>query len=148
MKIGIIGSSPRAGRIERALAEAGHDLTTGSAYDRASTAEVIVLAVPWDQLDKTIVQMGRLGDTVVIDASDAPPSVEPSGAEMLALKLNSPHVVEAFGEDATPGDPIPVCADDPQAKATVMELIRSCGYEASDAGPLNRAGALERASAA
>ncbi len=148
MKIGIIGTSPRAERIERALVEHGHEMTTGSPYDRALAAEVIVLAVPWEQLDKTIVQMGRLGDTVVLDATDPPESLDTSGAEMMALKLNSPHVVEAFGDDAHPGDPIPVCADDPQAKATVMELIHSCGYEATDAGPLNRAGALERAGAA
>jgi predicted dinucleotide-binding enzyme len=150
MKIGIIGTSPRAERIERALREAGHELVVGSPYDQVRTSEVIVIAVPWDKVDKTVVQMGQLGDTVIVDAVDATeaPADDLSGAEQLARKLNSPHVVEAFGDDAKPGDAIPVCADDPQAKAVVMELIRSCGYEPTDAGPLAKAGPFEKADAA
>jgi len=147
MKIGIIGTSPRAERIERALRDAGHELVEGTPYDQVRTSEVIVMAVPWDKVDKTIVQMGRLGDTVVVDATEAPAD-DLSGAEQLARKLNSPHVVEAFGNDARPGDAIPVCADDPEAKSVVMELIRSCGYEPTDAGPLAKAGPLEKADAA
>jgi predicted dinucleotide-binding enzyme len=147
MKIGIIGTSPRAERIERALRDAGHELVTGAPYDQVLASEVVVLAVPWDKVDKTAVQMGQLGDTVIVDATDAPPD-DLSGAEQLARKLNSPHVVEAFGDDAHPGDAIPICADDPQAKSIVMELIRSCGYEPTDAGPLAKAGPLEKADAA
>jgi len=147
MKIGIIGTSPRAERIERALRDAGHELMTGTPYDQVRTSEVVVIAVPWDKVDKTVVQMGQLGDTVIVDATDAPED-ELSGAEQLARKLNSPHVVEAFGSEAGPGDAIPVCADDPQAKAVVMELIRSCGYQPTDAGPLAKAGPLEKADAA
>jgi predicted dinucleotide-binding enzyme len=147
MKIGIIGTSPRAERIERALRDAGHELVAGKPYDQVIGSDVIVIAVPWDKVDTTVVQMGRLGDTVIVDATDAPPD-DLSGAEQLARKLNSPHVVEAFGDDARPGDAIPVCADDPQAKAVVMDLIRSCGYEPTDAGPLAKAGPLEKADAA
>lgn len=148
MKIGIIGTSPRAERIQRALSQNGHELIGGTPYDQVLNSEVVVMAVPWGSVDKTIVQMGRIGDTVVIDATEPTAQSDTSGAEQLARKLNSPHVVEVFGEDAEPGDAIPVCADDPQAKATVMELIRSCGYEATDAGPLANAGALERATTA
>jgi len=149
MKIGIIGTSPRAERIERALRDAGHELIAGTPYDQVRTSEVIVIAVPWDKVDKTVVQMGRLGDTVIVDATEPPADADDlSGAEQLARKLNSPHVVEAFGGDAEPGDAIPVCADDPGAKAVVMELIRSCGFEPTDAGPLANAGPLEKADVA
>lgn len=147
MKIGIIGTSPRAERIARVLTDHGHELIEGKPYDQVIGSDVIVMAVPWEKVDKTIVQMGQLGDTVVIDATDAPPD-DLSGAEQLARKMNSPHVVETFGDDAEPGEAIPVCADDPAAKAIVMELIRSCGYEPTDAGPLAKAGPLEKANVA
>jgi len=143
MKIALIGNTPRAERIGRVLTGSGHELATGIPYDQVTASDAIVMAVPWDKVDKTVVQMGPVGDKVVIDAVDAPSDDDKSGAERLALKLNSPHVVEAFAEDAEPGDAIRVCADDPEAKAVVMDLIRSCGYEAEDAGPLANAAKLE-----
>lgn len=148
MKIAIIGSSPRAERIERVLVASGHEIIGGKPYDQVSASDVVVMAVPWPKLDKAIVQMGRIGDTIVLNATEGPVSDDLSTAEQLARKLNSTHVVEAFSEGAKPGDPIPVCADDREAKKVVMELIRSCGYQPTDAGPLTNAGPLEKADAA
>lgn len=147
MKIGIIGNTPRAEEIGRVLTGSGHELVTGIPYDKVTASEAIVIAVPWEKVDQAVVRMGPVGDKVVIDAVDAPEDDGKSGAERLAQKLNSAHVVEAFAEDAKPGDPIPVCADDPQAKAVVMELIRSCGYEPEDAGPLANAAKYEHSAA-
>ncbi len=136
MKIAIIGNTPRAEALGRVLTGGGHEVvTSGVPYDRVTAADVIVLAVAWERIDKAVVQMGPIGDKVVIDAVNAPEGKQ-SGAEQVALKLNSQHVVEAFAQDASPGDPVNVCADDPDAKALVMELLRSCGFEPRDAGPL------------
>jgi len=72
-----------------------------------------------------------------------------SGAEALAKKVRSAHVVSAFGtvpsevlfgvyqarrKATRPG--LVYCGDDERAKDTAAELIRDAGFDPVDAGPL------------
>jgi 8-hydroxy-5-deazaflavin:NADPH oxidoreductase len=86
MKIAIIGT----GRLGRGFATAlssHHEVVfgsrdpekaakvagaTGAAHatsyeDAASSADIVILAVPWKAIDKTLSQLGKLAGTVVVD---------------------------------------------------------------------------------
>jgi len=59
-------------------------------------------------------------------------------------KLDNRHVVKAFVEPPENGDSFKVASNDPEARAAVEALIEGCGCHAIDAGPLERAGEIER----
>lgn len=167
MTIGIIGADDRAVAIGRMLQRCGHhvsfsDPTSNHAaehaaealggeakacttYDQAATSEALVIAVHWDDLDGTLKALGDYKDGLVIDATRPPGTEEgTSGAEILAKKLDNRHVVKAFVDITDPHDPIRVASDDPEARVQVEEMIRMCGGTVEDAGPLSKAGEIER----
>jgi predicted dinucleotide-binding enzyme len=167
MRIGIVGTNPRSEAIGRLLAANGIAVTmsdprtpqraTDAAaamgegvesqvpYEQVLDSDIILMALPWEDLDRAVTAMGPVGDTVVVDASVPDASVRGSGAEAIARKLDSPHVVETFADLPPPGSTVALCGDDPQAKATVCEMLRTCGFTPNDLGPLSRADELERA---
>lgn len=166
MVIGIIGADDRAVAIGRLLKTCGHsisfsdptdqthaerashalaDSSAATTYDQAATAEALVLAAHWEDLDTVLASLGDYKDGVVIDAT-RPPLMEdsPSGAELLEKKLDNRHVVKAFVEDVEPRGTVKVASDDPNARALVCEMIESCGGTAVDLGPLSEAATIER----
>ena len=167
MKIAIIGTTPHGQAIGRLLATSGHevsvsdpyapdraapvaagiasDASAATPYEQASVSDVLILATRWEDLDKVLAAMGAPPDSaVIVDASKPPRPGPHSGAEMLAKRLNSHRVVEAFTQTPEAGATIPLCGDDPEAKEIVMDIIRSMGCTPEDRGGLKHAAEIER----
>jgi predicted dinucleotide-binding enzyme len=96
------------------------------------------------EVDRTIQAIGSTTEAVIVDA------VEPergngmlSGAEILARKLDSHRVVRALINMPQSGANIPICGDDPIAKAVVDDALHASGCLTTDRGPLRHATELE-----
>jgi len=183
MNIAIIG----AGNVGRALAtsftRAGHAVritsrdpedagavaaatgarTAESNAAAASTADVVVLAIPFDSAEAVAAEIrDAVAGKPVVDVSNrmafgpTGPTIDngPSNAERLAAWLPEAAVVKAFNTvfASNQADPIVngiqldgfVAADDAAAKTAVLELVASIGLRPIDAGPLARAQQLEQ----
>ena len=146
----------------RALSEA-----TGAAAmipaDAAAAADVVVLSLPWLGAEASIRALGNLSGKVVIDCTN-PLGFEDgrlflergfttSGGEAVAGWLPGAQVVktlnqvgaELMADNATlNGDPVMfVAGDHPDAKDTVMTLLKEIGFEAIDAGDITQSRLLE-----
>ncbi len=150
MKIGIVGSNERAKAIGRLLQAGGHKLTfsdpdsPGGPYRQAMCSDILMFAVGPQDVDRTVRAIGSTTEAVIVDA------VEPergngalSGAEILARKLDSHRVVRALINMPQSGANIPICGDDPTAKAAVDGALHACGCLTTDRGPLAHATELE-----
>ena len=124
-------------------------------------AEVVVLAVPFAAVPDIAADLGAaLDGKIVIDVTNRLNSENPaatidgtSNAEQIQAMLPRARVVKAFNTalaarqedprvDGVPLDGF-VAADDDQAKAAVLDLVRSVGFRPIDAGSLAMARALE-----
>jgi hypothetical protein len=178
MDIAIIG----AGNVGKALASsfrrAGHEVTISAAHpesatevasevgakaaatntEAASTAELVVLAVPATALESVAREIGpTVAGKVVVDVTNRP-TPDPAGsptsvAEELQERLPAAKVVKAFNtafasrqaEPVVNGIPADgfVAADDEGAKRTVLDAVASIGFRPVDAGSLAAARTLE-----
>jgi predicted dinucleotide-binding enzyme len=166
MKIGIIGDGNVGSALARGLKRAGHEVRAvgndGAAIrDTASSAELVVVAVPFGAIDDVVKAAGKFleGKTVVdvTNALDANMNLAvgftTSGAEELQKKLPRSRVVKAFNtvfaqqmDSGKLGDQrlsAFVASDDESARNQVIELARSIGFDAIDSGPLKNARLLE-----
>lgn len=129
----------------------------------AARAEVIVLAVPWGAVPAALAACGDLSGRILIDATN-PLAFGPdglaltlgfstSGGEEVARLAPGAAVFKTMNQvgfevmrDAS-GYPAPpvmfVAGDDAARKPRVLSLVADLGFEAVDAGPLNRARLLE-----
>lgn len=166
MKIAIIGDGNVGSALRRGFARGGHDAkAVGNEPDRlhefASSADVVVLAVPFGAIDNVVHELGNSVDgKILVDVTNAlnedyglAVGFTTSGAEELQKKMPRAKVVKAFntvfasnmdrgqvkGEKLT----VLVAGDDQQAKRAVLELATSIGFDAVDAGPLMNARLLE-----
>jgi NADPH-dependent F420 reductase len=134
-----------------------------SNVDAIERAFVVALAVPATSLPEIAAEIApTVAGKVVIDVTNrmsfgpTGPTIDagPSNAEQLAGLLPGAAVVKAFNTvfATHQDDPIAegiqldgfVAADDPVARATVLELVDSVGLRPIDAGPLSRAVQLEQ----
>ena len=151
---------PHADDVEALVASIGKRAYSTSPDEAAASAEVVALAVPWDAAQSVVEGLGDLSGTILIDcmnplAAGLQPAVggDTSGAEQIAGWAPAARVVKAFNTTgannmADPdyaGTPLTmfVCGDDAEATSTVAELAEDLGFEAVDAGPLDRARLLE-----
>jgi predicted dinucleotide-binding enzyme len=132
-----------------------------SNQEAAAGADIVVLAVPYDAVLDVVDELGgTLSGKIVVDATN---QVRPdmsglvnegtSVAELIQARAPKARVLKAFNtalaarqaEPSVQGTQLDgyVAGDDPQAKATVLELVRSVGFHPIDAGPLVMARALE-----
>ena len=137
--------------------------SVGSNKDAAASADVVVLAVPFSNAEAVAHEIRDVvSGKPVIDVSNRMaygpngPTIDngPSNAERLAAWLPEAAVVKAFNTlfSSNQADPNVdgiqldgfVAADDPAAKATVLELVDSIGLRPIDAGSLDRAQQLEQ----
>lgn len=128
----------------------------------ATAADVVVFAIPFASAPEVAAEIaGAAVGKVVIDATNrmsfgaAGPDIDTatSNAEELAALLPDTHVVKAFNTllASNQGDPISsgvqldgyVAGDDSAAKATVLALVASIGFNPVDVGPLSRSRQLE-----
>jgi 8-hydroxy-5-deazaflavin:NADPH oxidoreductase len=190
--VGILGGTGPAGRgLAARLAQAGLTVTIGSrdaeraagvagevqsrwpalnlAIDgadnaRAATAELVIVATPWDSAIPTVRALREpLADKVVVSMANA---LVKEGREMLALVPPRGSVAAAV-QAALPASPVAaafhhlpasemenlqsgleadvlVCSDHPEATAATVALVeRMPGLRPLDAGSLNQAAAIE-----
>jgi|SRR5580700_950854 predicted dinucleotide-binding enzyme len=164
MKIGIVGSDDRAKAIGRLLRTGGHQVTLGDPiarerakraaaelgareaipYEQAMHSDLLVLAVPRQEVDRAVKAVGSGAGAVIVDAVEAERgNGSQSGAERLARKLDSHRVVRALINLPQSGANIPICGDDETSKGLVDRALHSCGCITTDRGPLARATELE-----
>jgi predicted dinucleotide-binding enzyme len=115
------------------------------------TSEVVVISVPWSVLPDALAQAGDLTGTIVIDTTNQYGSGPRPAAGQTAASFNKDRMpgarytksfntlTSAFQAETagrTGEDRVVqwVCGDDPEAKATVAELIEQLGYRAVDLG--------------
>ena len=180
MNITICGS----GNVGRALAggwkKAGHSVTfaardpngaktaelkkegyaVAAQAEAARSADVIVLATPWDATAATIKALGSLAGKIVVDATNPLTAklelalgFSDSAGETVARLASGAKVVKAFnttGANNMANSTYPagklmmaIAGDDAEAKKTVMGLAADLGFEPVDAGPLSMSRYLE-----
>lgn len=186
MRIGILGSGLMGAKLGTIFARVGHDVVfsysrsarklkrlareggphcrAGTPRDAVRESDVLLFAVPWEQVTDVLRQAGDLSDKVVVTcsmpvhASDTD-LVMPhglSGAEQLAKKAKGARIVAAFG--TVPSEvffgvfaarrrrrrpSLVYCGDDARAKGVAVRLIRDVGFDPVDAGPLRIARCAE-----
>ena len=134
-----------------------------AASNRAAVdgADLVVLAVPYTAMPDVLDDVGpALAGKMAVDATNpltpdySALAVEgTSGAEEIQARLPRARVVKAFNTQfaARQADPKIaglhvdgyVAADDEEAKAVVLDLVRAMGFHPIDAGQLTMARALE-----
>lgn len=124
-------------------------------------ATVVILAIPHSAVADLATRLSDWQGRILVDATNplAPGlaglsvGTTTSGAEELAKLARGARVVKAFnttgaenmGNAAYPGGTpfMPVCGDDPDARAQVIELAGLIGFDAVDCGALSAARYLE-----
>jgi predicted dinucleotide-binding enzyme len=145
----------RAGKVVRSTGAAG----AMSAAEAAAGAEVVILAVPWQAMDETLVRLGQLAGTVVVDVS-VPYGKERealgrrSSGEVVQKRLPRARVVKGWNHvfarylTAPEVDGIApsvlLAGDDRDAKRIVSALAREMGFHPVDVGSLRESYHLDR----
>lgn len=185
MKLGIIGSGNIGGSIgkwaskfgyevtfsarnikhaEEAAKEAGNNSKYGNSHNAVSSADLVLLAVPYTAVKDVLKEIGpELRGKILIDATN-PLNQDYSGlsigfttsaAEEIQKMVPEAKVVKAFNSvfssiyesqhSELSGKKIAVfyAGDDSSAKAKTAELITKLGFEAVDAGGLQSARTIE-----
>lgn len=165
-KVGIIGQGSVGSALARGLQKVGYEVKTAgkdqnAVRDAASSANIVILAVPFGELDATIKEAGKsLDGKIVVDVTNAigpgkdlAVGFTTSGAEELQKKIPQSKVVKAFNtvfakfmdSGRVDGKQLTafIAGDDARAKSEVMELARDIGFDAVDSGPLKNARMLE-----
>ena len=182
MRIAIIGTGNVGKALGTSLVRAGHDVTfaaqdadktrkvaaevggsaSASAADAASSADAIILAIPYGAAQAVAQSLGAsVNGKVVIDAtnplradfSGLATEGGPSAGEEIAEALPDARVAKAFntlfaslqadpGAQGTTLDAL-FATDDDRARSVLRDLLTSMGFRAVDAGPLRNARELE-----
>lgn len=179
MRIAIIGRGSVGGALAPRLAAGGHDVVVGArrpdpsasppqepVAEAADGADVTVLAVPWEAVERVRRVTGPLVGRIVVDCTNpigedltfAPVladsgKVHSSGGEAVQSLYPDARVVKAFATVGSPAmaDPVyaggrafmPLCGDDRPARQVVRRLAEDIGFEAVDVGPMRKAVHLE-----
>ena len=165
----VMVADQHADRAEQVAAEAGADqpgTASGVPEEQALAADIVVLALWYPAtVEFATANQSALAGKIVVDISNPldesftglslPPTT--SGAEELAAALPNSRVVKAFNTVPAPtlftgevgGTTLDtfVAADDADAKAAVMDLLRDSGLRGLDAGALANSRLLERLTA-
>lgn len=148
---------PNSDKTRKALEAAGTDVKVGTPAEAAAFGEVVVLAVPWPNVREVIPAMGDLSGKILVDTTNrfTPPSPDdgPFAAADVAKLAGGAKVVKAFNTLGWEGLVDPtfsghrvatfVCADDADARQTVMDLATELGLDAKDCGALANAQHVE-----
>lgn len=162
--IAIVGSGNVGKALRQGLERTGYEVRAtgrGQIAEAAAWADIIILAVPFAAIkDVTRALQTAADGKAVIDVTNAlTPDMQlalgfsTSGAEELQKTLPRAHVVKAFNtvfaqhmsSGSVLGQQLSVFAasDDEAARKAVLELGKSIGFDAIDAGPLKNARYLE-----
>jgi hypothetical protein len=167
MNVGIIGKGNVGSAIAAGLSRAGHEIKFGhrdpkeTVAEAAKWGEIIILAVPHENVADAAKSIGSLADgKILLDVTNAISEnmnlaigFSTSAAEELQKKLPKARVVKAFNtvfaQNQSTGRlgneqlTLFVASDEAKAKQSVMQLGRDIGFDPVDAGPLKSARYLE-----
>jgi predicted dinucleotide-binding enzyme len=153
----VISNSRGPETLRSLIAELGPSARAATASEAASAADLAIVSVPLKSYRDIPVE--PLAGKIVIDTNNYYPQRDGHIAELdsesvtssglLQAHLPTSRVVKAFNhihaaELTTHGKPsgspdrraLVIAGDDPQAKATVSELLDELGFDTVDAGPL------------
>jgi predicted dinucleotide-binding enzyme len=165
MRIAVIGKGNIGGTIGSKWRAAGHDVVYGardgagqgpggapvrSIGDALVDADVILLAVPGRAVPDVVNEQGAaLADKVVIDAVNRMGAPEFDSLALIAAAAPSDRYVRAFNSlgwesfaDPVPGTNLFFAAD-PQARASVEELLSAVGPEPAFVGDATATAAVD-----
>jgi NADPH-dependent F420 reductase len=152
--------NPNSEKTKKALAGVGKTATVAFVNDAARTADVVVLATPWESVPEVVFQIVDMKGKILVDCTNPirpnpewPLSQGTSAAEEIAKRLTGFRVVKAFntlGADnlsdvhfaSLPADGF-ICGDDIEAKKIVIALAEEIGLHPIDVGNLRNAELLE-----
>jgi hypothetical protein len=166
VKIGIIGKGNVGNALGNGLSgkhevKFGHRDPAELVAEAAKWGEIIILAVPYDDIDEAIREIKPYSDgKVVIDVTNAMgPKMElgisctTSTGEETQKKLPKARVVKAFntvfarnqstGKVGNEQLTAFIAGDDLKAKQTVAQLTRDIGFDPVDCGPIKAARYLD-----
>lgn len=181
MHIGIIGAGRIGGNLARLLTIAGHEVVAsytrdplglqrraaesgyraGPVAEAAHFGDVVVLSVPWPNIDAVLAEAGSQAGKIVIDTTNqyaAGGLVDLAGgtaAQVNQARLPGARLVKAYntltaqfqaraaGRSGPERVVMFLCGDDPAAKAIVSGLIDDTGFAPFDVGGLADAAWME-----
>lgn len=153
-------------KAETVAREVGNGVSSASIASAAKSADIVVLAVPFDAVGEVIEAAGGFVGKIVVDITN-PMKADFSGlsighttsaAEEIQKRAPKAKVVKAFntifaqvlqngGQAAGRPATVFVAGDDVAARAAVVDLARSAGFETLETGALATARYLEPAAA-
>lgn len=163
--LSIIGTGTMGQAIAAVAGKGGHtvELLGSDDVETPVSGDIVVLAVPYPAVSAVLEQRGsQLEGKVVVDITNPlnfatfdslTVPADSSAASEIAARLPNSRVLKAFNTTfagtlaaGTVGPlttTVLIAGDDPDAKATLSDVITSGGLNAIDAGPLKRARELE-----
>lgn len=163
--LSIIGTGTMGQAIAVVAGKGGHtvELLGSDDVETPVSGDIVVLAVPYPAVSAVLEQRGsQLEGKVVVDITNPlnfatfdslTVPADSSAASEIAARLPNSRVLKAFNTTfagtlaaGTVGPlttTVLIAGDDPDAKATLSDVITSGGLNAIDAGPLKRARELE-----
>jgi predicted dinucleotide-binding enzyme len=156
----LISFSRTPDRLPARAAELGDHVEAATPAHAVADADVVMLAVPWDEIDEALRQAGGLAGRIVIDATNqfgsAPkPAPGQTVAQYNAARMPGARYVRAFNTltssfqaeaSMRPGHERAVlflCGDYPEAKRIVSTLIEDAGFAPVDLGSIADAAVME-----
>src|SRR6266853_6022599 len=187
MEIGIIGAGAFAQAFAKRVLQAGHKIklsnsrgsgslreivnllgpgATAAAREEAAACEMVLLAVPWDNVFQTLAGLPKWKNQILIDGTNpfhgkagdfTPADVgNLSTSQLVAALAPGARVVKALNNMIVPNleaDPVVngarrvvfISADDDGAKKRVQTLLEGFGYSVIDLGNLRDGGLIQQA---
>jgi 8-hydroxy-5-deazaflavin:NADPH oxidoreductase len=148
-------------RLQQLAAELGPTARAIEVGDVASAADVVVLSVPWKQIDDVMTLVGSFEQQIVIDTTN---QFGPEGLVDLhgqtAARHNADRLIgarytksfntltSAFQRETAHRSESErvvqwVCGDDIEAKSVVADLLMQIGYEPIDVGSIDGCAVME-----
>jgi predicted dinucleotide-binding enzyme len=186
MEIGTIGAGAFAQAFARRALKAGHKVklsnsrgpdsvreivnqlgpgATAATKEEAAACEIVLLAVPWDNVPGTLASLPKWNNQILIDGTNpfhgkagdfTPADVgNLSTSQFAAALAPGARVVKAFNHmlvSNLEADPVVngarrvafISADDDGAKKRVQTLLENCGYSVVDLGNLRDGGLIQQ----
>src|ERR1700752_987837 len=187
MEIGTIGAGAFAQAFAKWALKAGHKVklsnsrgpdslreivnqlgpgATAATKEEAAACEMVLLAVPWDNVPKTLSSLPKWNNQILIDGTNpfhgkagkfTPADVgNLSTSQLVAALAPGARVVKAFNHMTVPNleaDPVVngarrvafISADNDAAKKRVDTLLKELGYSVIDLGNLRDGGLIQQA---
>ena len=187
MEIGIIGAGDFAQAFVKRVLKAGHKVkisnsrgpdslrkivnqlgagATAATREEAAVCEMVLLAVPWDNVRETLANLPEWKNQILIDGTNpfhgkagnfTPANVGNLSTSLFVASLApGARVVKAFNHMLVPNleaEPVVnggrrvafISADDDDAKQRVQTLLENCGYSVVNLGNLRDGGLIQQA---